>query len=71
MAYAVGCVDGVTPDCSDASTGCGPNLDGTADTTMEVQTIPEAATPDGADADVVETAAPEASDPDADAGDEI
>jgi hypothetical protein len=29
-AYAVACVDGQTPDCSDAATQCGPNLDGSS-----------------------------------------
>ena len=27
---SVACVDGVTPDCSDAATACGPDLDGGA-----------------------------------------
>ena len=28
-----GCVEGVTPDCSDAATPCGPNVDGASDRT--------------------------------------
>lgn len=28
LCLAVDCVDGVTPDCSDAATQCGPDLDG-------------------------------------------
>lgn len=28
LCLAGDCVDGVTPDCSDAATQCGPNLDG-------------------------------------------
>ena len=30
LCLAGDCVDGVTPDCSDAATQCGPNLDRTA-----------------------------------------
>ena len=58
--YAVGCVDGMTPDCSDASTHCGPDLDGTV---VEAQTLPESSPPVDGALDAV----PEAGDADADA----
>lgn len=64
-ALVVACVDGTTPDCSDAATQCGPNLDGSSDRQDASQTLPEA-TPDTSVPDV--DAAPQ---PDADAGDEI
>lgn len=59
----MGCTDGVTPDCSDAATQCGPNVDGSADTN-EAALFPETSRPD--------SAADGASDADAnlDAGDE-
>jgi hypothetical protein len=31
----IGCVDGVTPDCSDAAAACGPELDGAAAPPLE------------------------------------
>ena len=65
-AFVAACVDGKTPDCSDASTGCGPDLDGSADRS-EAQVLPEATPADSP----VDNAAPDAGDPDADAGDEI
>ena len=68
VGYVAGCVDGVTPDCSDAATGCGPSLDGTFDS-AEAQPLPESGRPDAAeDGDGF---VPDANDPDADAGDEI
>jgi hypothetical protein len=51
------CVDGTTPDCSDAATRCGPVLD-------EARAPLEAALPDTARPD---TATPDAAPPDADA----
>jgi hypothetical protein len=62
-AYAVGCVDGQTPDCSDAATGCGPDLDGSldgrgdgpseaADTGLDVQPDANADAEAGPDADL-------------------
>jgi hypothetical protein len=30
--FAGGCIDGTTPDCSSATSGCGPDLDGTVGT---------------------------------------
>ncbi|MBX3190131.1 MAG: hypothetical protein KF819_24100 [Labilithrix sp.] len=59
----VSCVDGTTPDCSDAAARCGPDLDGSSDRQDASLTVPEAAPdvrPDVVDAE-----------PDADAGDEI
>jgi hypothetical protein len=45
----IGCTDGVTPDCSDAATPCGPAVDGSADTN-EASLFPETGKPDtGAD----------------------
>lgn len=39
LCLAGDCVDGVTPDCSDAATQCGPNLDGaTFDAPVETST---------------------------------
>ena len=64
-AYAVGCVDGTTPNCSNPAVKCGPILDGSLDS-LEAQTLPESAPPDAAQ----ETSVPEAGDPDADAGDQ-
>ncbi len=37
----VGCVDGTTPDCSDASTRCGPDVDATSEQ-QEGAALPEA-----------------------------
>lgn len=42
---ALGCTDGVTPDCSDAATQCGPSIDGAADTS-EASLFPETSKPD-------------------------
>jgi hypothetical protein len=50
-AYVAGCVDGVTPDCSDAATQCGPNIDGAADRT-EAAPLPEAQPPADSATDV-------------------
>jgi hypothetical protein len=58
LGLAAGCVDGVTPDCSDAATPCGPAVDASADSARVDAT--EAAALDGA---------AEAT-PDLDAGDE-
>jgi hypothetical protein len=66
LAFVTACVDGTTPDCSDAATGCGPDLDGSIDRT-EAQPLPEARPADSP----VDNAVPDAGDPDADAGDEI
>jgi hypothetical protein len=41
----MGCTDGVTPDCSDAATQCGPDVDGSADT-IEAALFPETSKPD-------------------------
>jgi hypothetical protein len=61
LGLAAGCVDGVTPDCSDAATSCGPAVDASADSArLDATPAPEAAVLDGA---------AEAS-PDLDAGDE-
>lgn len=58
------CVDGVTPDCSDAAAQCGPPPDASADVS---QPLPEASTNDtGADAPPADAA----DDAPADAGDE-
>jgi len=46
LAYA-GCVDGVTPNCSDPAVQCGPDLDGAADR-IEAARLPEAAAKDAA-----------------------
>ena len=40
--FVVACVDGVTPDCSgDAGARCGPNVDGSSDSSL---VFPEAST---------------------------
>jgi hypothetical protein len=66
---AADCVDGKTPDCSDAAAQCGPNIDAAspdvADTSV---TLPDAA--DGA-TDAAADAPDEADAGDLDAGDEI
>ena len=59
------CTDGVTPDCSDAATQCGPNIDGSADVS-EAQPLPESSTKDTS---VADTSATDAGDLDADASD--
>ena len=67
MLYVVACVDGVTPDCSDAAARCDPSLGfGSAFDRNEAQPLPEASRPDTADAD---SAVPDAPIADADAGD--
>jgi hypothetical protein len=68
VSAVVACTDGVTPDCSDAATQCGPDIDGAADL-LEAQPLPESSAPDApADTSVPQ---PDGGDPDADAGDEI
>lgn len=66
IGFAAGCVDGYTPDCSDAATQCGPSLDGSPERI-------EAALPEAAP--IVDSAGEAASDADdaadLDAGDEI
>jgi len=67
------CVDGVTPDCSDAAAKCGPSVDGSADAGDTSLTLPDGAgdaTDGAADGDASDADA-DAGDPDADAGDEI
>jgi hypothetical protein len=59
LCLAGDCVDGVTPDCSDAATQCGPNLDGsTLDGTVPNEASADAksdvATTSDAAADVVD-----------------
>jgi hypothetical protein len=56
-AILMACTDGVTPDCSDAATQCGPDIDGAASTDTSV-VLPDASKPD--------TAADAQSDADAD-----
>jgi len=58
------CVDGVTPDCSDAAAHCGPDLDGSAD---QAETTPDGAQDTSRPDTFVPDAAPDA---DLDAGDE-
>ena len=43
---AMACTDGVTPDCSDAATPCGPNIDGSS-TPLETSVVSEASLPEG------------------------
>ena len=63
-----GCVDGTTPDCSDAATHCGPDLDGTTSDVGEAS-LPETSPPGDAATDT--STAPDAEpDADLDAGDE-
>lgn len=62
-----GCTDGVTPDCSDAATQCGPDVDGSADSN-EAALFPETSRSDSA-ADGASDAQSDA-DADLDAGDE-
>ena len=64
--YAAGCVDGTTPDCSDASTHCGPDIDATSERFEAA--LPEAASPVDAPLDSADAA--QQSDADLDAGDE-
>ncbi len=57
------CVDGVTPDCSDAAAKCGPSLDDASpDTSTPLEAGPDAA-PD-APADAVDEGAGDAGDAD-------
>ena len=35
VAIAVGCVDGMTPDCSDPATPCGPDLSNSRDGSLD------------------------------------
>ena len=42
----IACTDGVTPDCSDAATQCGPNIDGST-TPLETSVVSEASLPEG------------------------
>ena len=61
-AILIGCTDGVTPDCSDAATQCGPNVDGAAtpDVVVADASRPDTAAdgaadaPSDADADVLD-----------------
>ena len=64
----VACVDGTTPDCSDAASQCGPDLDGASGDVLEAA-LPEASPPSDAPND---TSSPADAEPDADldAGDE-
>jgi hypothetical protein len=72
----MGCTDGVTPDCSDAATQCGPDIDGSF-TPLETSVVSEASLPegggdssvDGADGADGATDAPNDSDAALDAGD--
>ena len=64
--YVAGCTDGTTPDCSDASTHCGPDIDATSERVEAA--LPETAPPvdatlDGAGVDATRL------DADLDAGD--
>lgn len=73
VSSVIACTDGVTPDCSDAATQCGPDIDGAGDL-LEAQPLPESSAPDAsADTSVPQPDGgdPDAGDPDADAGDEI
>lgn len=47
VAIFTGCVDGTTPDCSDAATHCGPDVDATTDVVTEAA-LPEASPPSDA-----------------------
>lgn len=68
-AYFVGCVDGTTPDCSDAATQCGPDVDATSER-LEAA-LPEAAPPIDASNDTTTSEDADAQpDADLDAGDE-
>jgi hypothetical protein len=49
LCLAGDCVDGVTPDCSDAATPCGPNLDGA---TFDAASSNEASTDAGRDSSI-------------------
>jgi hypothetical protein len=47
------CVDGTTPDCSDAASRCGPDLDG-ADAADASVVVPDSASADAAVADAAD-----------------
>lgn len=72
LVLAADCVDGKTPDCSDAAAGCGPDL---APDAQEGSVLPEAApndaTPDQAATDGNADAGNDADADNLDAGDEI
>lgn len=68
LGFAPACVDGTTPDCSDAATGCGPGVDGSPERIEAA--LPDASRPDTAPVDAGSEAAPDAADADLDAGDE-
>lgn len=71
LVLAGDCVDGKTPDCSDAAAGCGPDVPPDA---QEGSVLPEAsvdATPDQATADGAVDASDDADAANLDAGDEI
>jgi hypothetical protein len=55
LASFIGCVDGTTPDCSDAATHCGPDIDGTANDVIEAA-LPETSPPSDAAIDTSTTA---------------
>jgi hypothetical protein len=65
VGWAAGCVDGVTPDCSDPAAQCGPSLDGSSD---RAETAPDARQDTSAQDTFVPDAPPDA---DLDAGDEV
>jgi len=69
VATFVGCVDGTTPDCSDAATQCGPDVDATSER-LEAA-LPEASPPSDAPSDTSSTADADdgGGDADLDAGD--
>jgi len=68
VATFTGCVDGTTPDCSDAATQCGPDVDATSER-LEAA-LPEASPPSDAPNDTSSTADADAeTDADLDAGD--
>lgn len=60
-AYVVGCTDGTTPDCSDAATHCGPDVDATSERVEAA--LPETAPPLDAPTDSI---AADVTQPDAD-----
>ena len=67
LQLAANCVDGVTPDCSDAAAMCGPDLDGAVEADTSVS-LPDAA---GEDAPTIDAADESDGGPEAgDAGDQ-
>jgi hypothetical protein len=65
-----GCVDGTTPDCSDAATHCGPEVDAAPDVLDATAALPESAPPADAPNDTSSSAdANGGGDADLDAGD--